>query len=495
MVGRWPPERKRTFVEFVTGTARLPVPGSELLRVEAPFVAIGVSEHQQQLGMLPQAHTCDNLLELPGYWQALLQVSCLCRCMELVTGCDVCTRSRSAACWGSRGGTSSTPFSRLIFMAHCLTRLVFSYAQVKGIKGSASSLPLAQKDALMRECEKILDERLTLAVTCYAGYGLDERDEDDDDDDGDNEGGLGGFGYPPKTSSTPPLKPATGSLPMGLPGRRSPSPLPPIPAGSTALPSLGFPQQPLPGLRQQQQQLGDDHARLMQEVGSFGAGVTGTGKGVTVGHGGNQRKMVLDLDLQGQKDDTLLRLSQSIEPFTPLTDLSAFNTRANAGAGIGGGNRPSHGGEPQTPPPAANTLSPQPATRAKLGSRDGVTASMAEPPTTMLVAQLPKLPPAAGAGGHRYQNTGPMMNGGSGLGVFSDSLTALEVPPLDSDDGPSLLPGLPGALSPDGHSLADSYAARATGAAAGGKPAGGKDPVGTSDLEALLDQLEGVSDH
>ena len=47
------------------------------MRVEAPFVALGAAESRAQLGMLPQAHTCDNLLELPNYWVALLQV-CVC---------------------------------------------------------------------------------------------------------------------------------------------------------------------------------------------------------------------------------------------------------------------------------------------------------------------------------------------------------------------------------------------------------------------------------
>ena len=70
----WPLERRRAFLQFVTGSSRPPVPGSELLKVEAPFIAFGAKEHRAQLGMLPQAHTCDNLLELPNYWHALLQV-------------------------------------------------------------------------------------------------------------------------------------------------------------------------------------------------------------------------------------------------------------------------------------------------------------------------------------------------------------------------------------------------------------------------------------
>jgi hypothetical protein len=47
---------------------RLPAPGTEVFQTcAAAFVAVGRQEVQRQLGMLPQAHTCDNLLELPDY--------------------------------------------------------------------------------------------------------------------------------------------------------------------------------------------------------------------------------------------------------------------------------------------------------------------------------------------------------------------------------------------------------------------------------------------
>jgi len=70
----WPPELKRKFVRFVTGSARLPLPGSELMRIELPFVSFSLREQRTTLGMLPQAHTCENILELPNYWEALCQV-------------------------------------------------------------------------------------------------------------------------------------------------------------------------------------------------------------------------------------------------------------------------------------------------------------------------------------------------------------------------------------------------------------------------------------
>ena len=73
VLDRWPLDLKRSFVAFVTASSHLPPPGTELLRVELPFVALTASDSAQQLTMLPQAHSCENLLELPNYWAALVK--------------------------------------------------------------------------------------------------------------------------------------------------------------------------------------------------------------------------------------------------------------------------------------------------------------------------------------------------------------------------------------------------------------------------------------
>ena len=62
---------KRDFAKFVTGSKRLPLPGSEHMRIQLPFAPLNEQEHHQQLQRLPQAHTCDNVLELPNYWESL----------------------------------------------------------------------------------------------------------------------------------------------------------------------------------------------------------------------------------------------------------------------------------------------------------------------------------------------------------------------------------------------------------------------------------------
>jgi len=116
----WSVELQTAFLNFATGTSRLPAPGSELLKVECPFVAISIAESKQHLGMLPQAHTCDNLLEVPNYWEALLKV--------------------------------------------------------KGIKGGGADLLKAEQLALRAECRNLVDQRLRTAVMEGSqGYGLDQR--------------------------------------------------------------------------------------------------------------------------------------------------------------------------------------------------------------------------------------------------------------------------------------------------------------------------------
>ena len=109
----WPPREKRRFVKFVTGSDRLPPPGGEVISLQAPMVELRAGT--SLLGMLPQAHTCDNLLELPNYWEAL--------CAQ--KGVPITTRSDKS---------------------------------------------------LVKELEKLLQQRLEMAVSCD-GYALDETAE------------------------------------------------------------------------------------------------------------------------------------------------------------------------------------------------------------------------------------------------------------------------------------------------------------------------------
>lgn len=68
----WPAAEKRALLKFCTASEIPPAPGTEVLSVQMPFTPIGSAEAAAMAQMLPQAHTCDNILELPNYHQALL---------------------------------------------------------------------------------------------------------------------------------------------------------------------------------------------------------------------------------------------------------------------------------------------------------------------------------------------------------------------------------------------------------------------------------------
>ena len=68
------PAEKRKLLKFITASSNLPLPGSEFLTVELPFLPQTVSDHRKMLCMVPQSHTCDNILELPNYYQAAVAV-------------------------------------------------------------------------------------------------------------------------------------------------------------------------------------------------------------------------------------------------------------------------------------------------------------------------------------------------------------------------------------------------------------------------------------
>jgi len=66
-------EEKKLFLQFVTGLAVPPESGTERLLIELPFSAFSKGEHSAMLDKLPQAHTCTNTLELPNYHDALIE--------------------------------------------------------------------------------------------------------------------------------------------------------------------------------------------------------------------------------------------------------------------------------------------------------------------------------------------------------------------------------------------------------------------------------------
>ena len=232
----WPRERKSRFVHFVTGSHRLPVPGMELLRIEMPFISIGAKDHKKTLGMLPQAHTCENILELPNYWQ----------CMCALRGVDELG---------------------------------------KGVKS-------AEFTALKQELQTVVEERFRLAVENCHSYGL------DDGVGGGPVSFDGPASRPPRLSLTkrangssleslgrgfsgggvPPALPLTVPQPTGLKlnGVITDAPMVPPPLAHQRLPKLQLPPQDEPLT---------DVASLFGEVNqsvdnSDGGGITSTGDAI-----------------------------------------------------------------------------------------------------------------------------------------------------------------------------------------------------------------------
>lgn len=65
--------QRRKLLKFITGVSRLPARHTEFMTIELPYLPCGVDEHRRMLAMIPQSHTCDNILEIPNYWEALLK--------------------------------------------------------------------------------------------------------------------------------------------------------------------------------------------------------------------------------------------------------------------------------------------------------------------------------------------------------------------------------------------------------------------------------------
>ena len=65
---------KRAFLKFVTGIDKLPLPMSETIKIDSPFMCFSDEEHRINLQRLPTAHTCFNTLEVPNYLVSMLEL-------------------------------------------------------------------------------------------------------------------------------------------------------------------------------------------------------------------------------------------------------------------------------------------------------------------------------------------------------------------------------------------------------------------------------------
>ena len=67
-------QHKRMFLKFVTGVDRLPLPMSETIKIDSPFMCFSDEEHKMNLIRLPTAHTCFNTMEMPNYVASMLEL-------------------------------------------------------------------------------------------------------------------------------------------------------------------------------------------------------------------------------------------------------------------------------------------------------------------------------------------------------------------------------------------------------------------------------------
>ena len=140
------PDQKIAFINFVTGTPRLPEPKTEILKIEMPFVPLGSEERRSHIGMLPQSHTCENTLELPDYHDAFIA--------HMTTD--------------SKGSADSETILKTI--KHLRSQLNLTKAPNVQSSDERDSCTRATKDFLV----ELIRSRILLAIENCAGYQLDD---------------------------------------------------------------------------------------------------------------------------------------------------------------------------------------------------------------------------------------------------------------------------------------------------------------------------------
>ncbi len=114
------PFHKRAFCKFVTGSDRLPAPGVETIRVELMYLPeeclFQPRVYNYILQLLPQSHTCENVIEIPNYWEALTAVE-----MDHVNSADLTAvlqkmlleKFQMACTWSSGYGLDAASYHHL----------------------------------------------------------------------------------------------------------------------------------------------------------------------------------------------------------------------------------------------------------------------------------------------------------------------------------------------------------------------------------------------
>lgn len=164
VLSAWPGQQQRAFVRFVTGTDRLPAPGTEVLTISSPFVAYNTAQQAQMLGMLPQAHTCSNTLEMPNYWEALMAVGA--SAAAAAARQAVATAAQTAAAAAAGAGQKGAPRKQQQGQPDWLAAVKASRAAAARSGGSSSYWAAAgeQELVLVQQCCSILHARLQVRL-------------------------------------------------------------------------------------------------------------------------------------------------------------------------------------------------------------------------------------------------------------------------------------------------------------------------------------------
>ncbi|KAJ9472127.1 E3 ubiquitin-protein ligase RSP5 [Diplonema papillatum] len=193
-------ERKRQFIRFLTGRSLLPAhPQQEPIFIVLPYTVFAARDFDSSLLRLPVSHTCDNVLELPNYMEALM--------------------FGSTSPWYDRKGAK-------------LNSAVTVYDK----KACWSVLTEEEKVATCERLRDVLRDRFTAAILNSASYELDYNELDG--------GAAAASGDPERTddeeSSSHRSDPPTGSesSEVALPAEQAPDELF-MDAGGAGLPSLG----------------------------------------------------------------------------------------------------------------------------------------------------------------------------------------------------------------------------------------------------------------
>jgi len=153
-INAWETELKQHFLFFVTGSRRLPQPHTEVLRIELPFVAFDLKDHTIMLSRLPQV----------SHALRIDDDGAVCHCEPCMQ--EHCRATHSPEDPGMTCDMQAHTCENILELPNYLESLLAVHGQ-----STDSLLAYEMKGKL----KSIIDDRLRFAITCCNSYGLDDR--------------------------------------------------------------------------------------------------------------------------------------------------------------------------------------------------------------------------------------------------------------------------------------------------------------------------------